>query len=83
MARLWKGEVGAVILQPFPHTLWDVPPIWGISRKLGFEFRRLDDLSPMQYQPDFARRIAPNTATLIVVHGSRVAELRKAWDASY
>ncbi len=36
MARLWKSEVGAVILKPGIQTPWDFQPIYGISKKLGF-----------------------------------------------
>ncbi len=38
MARLWKGEVGAVILRPGYEMPWDVNPIIGISQQLGFDF---------------------------------------------
>jgi fructose-1,6-bisphosphatase/inositol monophosphatase family enzyme len=38
MARLWKGEVGAVILRPGYEMPWDINPIIGISQRLGFDF---------------------------------------------
>lgn len=38
MARLWKGEVGAVILPPSTETPWDANPVNAISQKLGFVF---------------------------------------------
>lgn len=39
--RLWKGEVGAIILKPGRNTPWDLAPILGISQQLGFAFLRL------------------------------------------
>jgi fructose-1,6-bisphosphatase/inositol monophosphatase family enzyme len=38
MARLWKQEVAAVVLPPFPETPWDSCPVLGISQKLGFVY---------------------------------------------
>ncbi len=38
MAKLWKGEVGAVFLKPGWETPWDSTPIIGISLKLGYVF---------------------------------------------
>ncbi len=43
MARLWKNEVGMMILRPGSQTPWDLCPILGISHKLGFRFIRLVD----------------------------------------
>ena len=36
MARLWKGEVGAVVIKAGKATPWDWCPVAGISAKLGF-----------------------------------------------
>lgn len=41
-ARLWKGEIGGILLPAGQTTPWDFNPIWGISQKLGyvwFEFK--------------------------------------------
>lgn len=38
MAKLWKGEVGAVMMVPGYETPWDSSPVIGITKKLGFEF---------------------------------------------
>jgi len=35
-ARLWKHEVGAILLGPGYDTPWDSTPVQGISKKLGF-----------------------------------------------
>ncbi len=39
-ARLWKGEVGALLLHPSWETPWDSNPVVGISQKLGYAFLR-------------------------------------------
>lgn len=35
-ARLWKHEVGAILLGPGYETPWDSTPVQGISKQLGF-----------------------------------------------
>ncbi len=42
MARLWKGEVGAAILDPGNQTPWDETPVVGISKWLGYEFFKIE-----------------------------------------
>lgn len=37
-ARLWKGEVGALMLPAGFETPWDSTPVIGISEKLGYSF---------------------------------------------
>ncbi len=41
-ARLWKGEVQALLLRPGYETPWDSSPIIGISSKLGCRFYAID-----------------------------------------
>jgi fructose-1,6-bisphosphatase/inositol monophosphatase family enzyme len=41
-ARLWKGEVEAVLTGPHFSTPWDSAPLIGISRRLGYRFLKLD-----------------------------------------
>jgi fructose-1,6-bisphosphatase/inositol monophosphatase family enzyme len=38
MARLWKGEVSALVMDPGWETPWDSTPVDGISLKLGYVF---------------------------------------------
>lgn len=85
MARLWKGEVGAAILRPGPNTPWDLLPILGISQKLGFVFMGLDPRDGNLFPDPFAvtkeiQRVGYET---LVVHESRVPELRAWFDAAY
>ncbi len=41
-SQLWVGAVGAMILEPCAETPWDLCPVLGISRKLGFRFYHLE-----------------------------------------
>lgn len=41
-ARLWKREVGALLIPPGWETPWDSNPVIGISNKLGYVFLRPD-----------------------------------------
>lgn len=42
-ARLWKGEVEAILTGPFFTTPWDSAPVIGISRRMGYRFLKLDE----------------------------------------
>ena len=76
MARLWKGEVGAMMLEPSHMTLWDMCPIWGISQVLGFCFLQLPDLTEFDYRPGSESSVERTDHSMIVLHRSRVEELR-------
>ncbi len=77
MARLWKSEIGALILRPSHETPWDLAPVAGISQKLGFLFVELDeqnkDLIPVK--PKISKKIERRDREVIVVHQSRRHEL--------
>jgi fructose-1,6-bisphosphatase/inositol monophosphatase family enzyme len=77
MAQVWKGEVGAAVLNPGYRTPWDETPILGISHKLGFVFLKIDSVTGALELID----IKPPTKTtkvdyeVLVVHESRLEEL--------
>lgn len=80
MARLWKGEVGAVVMSPYPLTPWDFTPLLGISEKLGCCFLAGDPetgrFGPIELGPsDQTQHL---NRELLVIHRSRLAEL-EAW----
>jgi len=63
MARLWKGEVGAVALRHGHETPWDMCPIVGISQRLGFRFLRVTETGRLApYEPQIDRRRNPGIA---------------------
>lgn len=80
MARLWKGELAAEVLRPGQTTPWDLCPVVGICKRLGFVFVAIDPgggpfrvvAPPVDVEPVVIER------ELLVVHESRLRELM-AW----
>lgn len=75
MARLWKGEVGAVVLNPGHNTPWDFCPIVGISKQLGFVFLRAEERKLVQFEPEICTQVRKSEHDVLVVHQTRLAEL--------
>ncbi len=76
MARLWKGEVGGAALLPAQETPWDVSPLIGISRKLGFVFLRVTEGGRLQaYEPLVSAVTYRRQHATLVVHETRLGEL--------
>ena len=77
-SRLWKSEVGGLVVRQGPMTPWDFCPVFGISRKLGFVFLGVyeDGLRPIK--PPALRRAFSLERECLIVHQSRIDELRGA-----
>lgn len=76
MARLWKGEVGAAALLPGADTPWDMCPIVGICRRLGFVFLRDAEDGPLSlWDPPVAAETQRRRHGVLVVHESRLDEI--------
>jgi fructose-1,6-bisphosphatase/inositol monophosphatase family enzyme len=76
MARLWKGEVGAAVINPGWETPWDICPVVGISLNLGFVFLRATDRGKLQsFVPELSMRVRKTFQDVLVVHRSRLREL--------
>jgi fructose-1,6-bisphosphatase/inositol monophosphatase family enzyme len=73
-ARLWKGEIGAIILQDTKATPWDRVPIIGISKKLGFEFLHRVKDEYVVFNPEISMEKIPMEEH-IVVHGKNIPEI--------
>jgi fructose-1,6-bisphosphatase/inositol monophosphatase family enzyme len=71
-ARLWKGEVKALLAPPQFETPWDSTPVIGISLKLGFVFLKPEGDAWVAYQPTIPRNVFERTHDVLVVHGSYV-----------
>jgi len=73
MARLWKGEINALILDPNWETPWDSTPVIGISQKLGFVFAR-PTLSKTRgvlwrrLQPELVQKKKRRNFEMVVIH---------------
>lgn len=80
MARLWKGEVGAIILQAGPQTPWDLIPVLGISQQLGFIWFELTRNGWVGQQRAMPSKTVCNTKTeTLIIHESRVEEFQ-SWN---
>ncbi len=73
-ARLWKGEVGGLILSPGVDTPWDLAPIAGISKRLGFQFFALHG-GAKRFDPPVKTTTDERDFETLVVHASRVSEV--------
>lgn len=79
-ARLWKGEIGMIILTPGANAPWDLMPILGISEKLGFEFLTVFGTDRGR-RPFRVSRNAQSVANeVFVFHASRRAEVEQGLD---
>lgn len=81
MARLWKGEVGAYALLPGLYTPWDLWPVWGLSKKLGFIWMKCARPNYSDVQGSWGEwKLVPSETKLefdkptIVIHESRREE---------
>lgn len=75
MARLWKGEVGGAVLNAGNNTPWDMCPIVGISKKLGFVFLRAEENRLVRFEPEICTEVRRIEHDVLVVHNSRLEEL--------
>jgi len=76
-ARLWKREVGALLLAPSWETPWDSMPVIGISKKLGYVFLKPSGNGWEIYEPmPFKEKYRRKHDTLII-HKNHVHQLAK------
>jgi fructose-1,6-bisphosphatase/inositol monophosphatase family enzyme len=78
LARLWKREVGAVILPPSFETPWDSTPVVGISEKLGYQFFRPSSCGTKWelYIPTLCREKYKRDHETLIVHRKDVEALK-------
>jgi fructose-1,6-bisphosphatase/inositol monophosphatase family enzyme len=77
-SRLWKGEVGGLVVRQGPMTPWDFCPVFGISRKLGFVFLGVYENELRPIIPAALRSAFSLERECLIVHQSRIDELRSA-----
>ncbi|MFA5185047.1 MAG: inositol monophosphatase family protein [Patescibacteria group bacterium] len=78
-ARLWKGEVGAVLLKPEFETPWDCAPVFGICHQLGYVMYELNAgtgkwRTASMLVPD---RTVPKSKEQLIIHESRCPEFER------
>ncbi len=81
-ARLWKGEVGLLVNEPYNDTPWDCAPVFGISHTLGF-VALAPDPKRATFEPFSAitpREVRWRSHEVVWVHQTRLAELQ-SWAA--
>ncbi|MDQ7814494.1 MAG: inositol monophosphatase family protein [Patescibacteria group bacterium] len=76
-ARLWKGEVGAVLLKPQFETPWDCAPIYGICERMGFEMYvpNLEGNHWARCDMQIFDNTRPCNSEQLIIHSSRFPEL--------
>lgn len=74
MSRLWKGEVGAYVVRGGKQTPWDLLPVWGMSKKLGFVwlYKAADGWHFRNVKPSM--EMQEFEYPTIIIHSSRVQE---------
>jgi fructose-1,6-bisphosphatase/inositol monophosphatase family enzyme len=67
-ARLWKGEVGALLLSPSWETPWDSSPVVGISQRLGYMFFQPFKDGWQLYEPQISRVKYRRDHEVLIIH---------------
>lgn len=75
--RLWNGNVGGLVINAGHDTPWDIWPIIGISRQMGFVFLRFGSQGKLALvEMPVMNETVSRDYELLVVHESRLDELR-------
>ncbi len=81
-ARLWKREVGGILIRPTVVTPWDLNPIIGISQKLGYRFYALKEEGIKTLGWKGIREYTKIDDEVLICHESRVDELQDFFRAT-
>ena len=76
LARLWKREVGAALLLPTVKTPWDMAPIVGISKMLGYRFYRPVAEGWRDFEPVIGEQVSDRDHDVLVIHERDVSHVR-------
>ena len=81
-ARLWKGEVGALLIDQSIETPWDSNPVNAISLKLGFRFLRPSARGNNWelYTPRPIKRNYDRKHETLVVHRNALSQIRRLYE---
>jgi fructose-1,6-bisphosphatase/inositol monophosphatase family enzyme len=79
LARLWKREVAAALIPPFWETPWDITPLIGISKKLGYVYLKptgnaYDD-KWVRFEPRITTKKYKANYDTLIVHESDLNQL--------
>lgn len=81
-ARLWKREVGGILIRPTTITPWDLNPIIGISQLLGYRFYALRGSNIEPLVLNGIRDYTKIDDEVLICHESRADELRNFFGIS-
>lgn len=76
-ARLWKGEVGGLLLNASWETPWDSSPVIGISKKLGYLFFEATERGWRRYEPIVSQSKYWRNHDTLIIHANQVEILAK------
>lgn len=76
-ARLWKREVGALVLAPSWETPWDWSPVVGISLKLGYVFLKPSGEAWVKYQPIVEDQKLKTEHDTLIIHKNHLGQLKE------
>ena len=71
--RLWRRDYRAALLHANKETPWDVAPVVGLCRKLGYLFFRHEGATWVEYSPPICKETYERTHDLLIVHSRDVA----------
>lgn len=80
-AKLWIGEVGAMLLKPRTETPWDLTPVLGMCQKLGFVYLKLPGLD--EWKPPIVKTIFMRNFPVLVIHEDKVDDLNNLLDVPF
>lgn len=73
-AHLWKGVVGAIGLPPHYYPPWDLVPILGISKQLGYRFYELVETGLKPYQFELTQSMQYVDKCLLATHPDSIPD---------
>lgn len=77
-ARLWKGEVDALLQPPGFETPWDSTPLIGIGRKLGYAWLRPERGAWVAYEPELPLQPVMRQHDVLIIHSTCLIDGRLA-----
>lgn len=79
-SRLWKGEVGTLILLPGKQAPWDLNPVIGFSERMDFVFLKIEKDALTEVKFNAFTEITKLDFELFIVHRSKIKELYTAFN---
>ncbi len=79
-ARLWKREVGALLMPEGNETPWDSTPVIGISQALGYVFMRpAEGHAWEEYVPELPIRVTKREHDTLIVHSTIADQFKRSF----